>query len=81
MDENDYKLDNVVLACYWCNNAKTDEFSPNEFKEIARGINEVWKRRLAIRNNQEHLVFPENSSIWKYDYSINTFCDKVEDDC
>lgn len=41
----DYELDNIVLACYWCNNAKTDTFSAKEFQEIARGINAVWESR------------------------------------
>lgn len=28
--------DNLVLCCYWCNNAKTDEFTEEEFKEIGK---------------------------------------------
>ena len=28
---HEYLKDNVVLACYWCNNAKSDEFSEPEF--------------------------------------------------
>ncbi len=41
-----YKKDNIVLCCYWCNNAKTDEFSEIEFLEIAEKIKEVWQKRL-----------------------------------
>jgi 5-methylcytosine-specific restriction endonuclease McrA len=41
-----YTDDNCVASCYWCNNAKTDEFSVKEFEEIARGINKVWEKRL-----------------------------------
>jgi 5-methylcytosine-specific restriction endonuclease McrA len=42
----EYTSDNCVLACYWCNNAKTDEFSSDEFSEhIGPGIQSVWKKR------------------------------------
>ncbi len=40
-----YSDENCEACCYWCNNAKTDEFSVGEFKEIAKGINEAWKKR------------------------------------
>ena len=43
----DYFVDNCVMACYWCNNAKTDEFTAEEFKEIAKGIKKVWSNRLS----------------------------------
>jgi len=55
-----YTDDNCVASCYWCNNAKTDEFTVNEFKEIARGINLAWQKRLG----DEKVVFPEESAIW-----------------
>jgi len=42
----EYTPDNCVLACYWCNNAKTDEFSDSEFSEyIGPSIENVWKER------------------------------------
>lgn len=41
-----YTDDNCVASCYWCNNAKTDEFTFTEFKKVAEGINEMWKSRL-----------------------------------
>jgi len=42
----EYSLKNCVLACYWCNNAKSDEFTPGEFSEhIGPGIQSVWKDR------------------------------------
>jgi 5-methylcytosine-specific restriction endonuclease McrA len=56
----EYSKENICMSCYWCNNAKTDEFLPFEFKEIARGINIVWKQRLSMNSIQ----FPENSDIW-----------------
>lgn len=41
-----YHLDNMVLACYWCNNAKSDEFNYKEFKcHIALGIRKIWEDR------------------------------------
>lgn len=58
----EYINENICMACYWCNNAKTDEFSVKEFKEIAKGINNVWNDRLKDLNQK--VVFPENSSIW-----------------
>jgi len=57
-----YSDDNCVACCYWCNNAKTDEFSVKEFKEIARGINAVWNQRLK-KAGIEKIKFP--SEIWE----------------
>jgi hypothetical protein len=42
----EYKISNCVMACYWCNNAKTDEFTFDEFKEIGKEIRKVWEVRL-----------------------------------
>jgi len=42
----EYSSNNVVLCCYWCNNAKTDEFTDVEFWSIAAGIRKVWEKRL-----------------------------------
>ena len=39
-------IQNLVLACYWCNNAKTDTFTEPEFKEIGRIIKSIWESRL-----------------------------------
>lgn len=47
-----YTDNNCVPSCYWCNNAKTDEFTIDnntydEFKKyIAPGIRAVWNTRL-----------------------------------
>jgi len=41
------KLDNIVLCCYWCNNAKTDTFTYEEFKEVGKVISKIWKKRLS----------------------------------
>ena len=37
---------NLVLSCYWCNNAKTDTFTKSEFIEIGKVIKKIWKERL-----------------------------------
>ena len=42
----EYKEDNCVLCCYWCNNAKTDEFTGEEFEQIGKEIEKVWRNRL-----------------------------------
>jgi len=39
------KQSNIAQCCYWCNNAKTDEFTDVEFMPIAEKIQEVWGRR------------------------------------
>ena len=56
---DEYTKDNCVRCCYWCNNAKTDEFSEIEFVSIAEKIREVWGRRgierLMIAAKKEHL--------------------------
>lgn len=39
-------LENIVWACYWCNNAKTDTFTHEEFLQIGKTIEEIWKKRL-----------------------------------
>ncbi|HMQ00402.1 MAG TPA: hypothetical protein PKC24_11525 [Cyclobacteriaceae bacterium] len=44
-------LENLVFCCYWCNNAKTDEFSEDEFKPIGQIIRKIWKLRLEKANH------------------------------
>ena len=46
----EYYYKNLVMACYWCNNAKTDEFSAEEFKPIGEAIGATFKRRLEKLN-------------------------------
>jgi hypothetical protein len=45
-NENYANLDNLTYSCYWCNNAKTDTFTEEEFKIIGEAIRTVWKQRL-----------------------------------
>lgn len=42
----EYTKDNCVICCYWCNNAKTDEFDYEEFKKIGVVIQKIWNERL-----------------------------------
>lgn len=65
-----YTDDNCVASCYWCNNAKTDEFSIEEFKEIAESIKNVWNKRLEPYNTRVKFP-PENSSIWNKEKNTN----------
>lgn len=39
-------LNNLVFCCYWCNNAKTDEFTSEEFKYVGQVIGTIWSKRL-----------------------------------
>lgn len=39
-------FDNIAFACYWCNNAKTDTFTEEEFKKVGQVFKEIWKTRL-----------------------------------
>lgn len=51
-DKNyEFTLKNTVKCCHWCNNAKKDEFSHEEFKKIGRSIRSVWNKRLNKYNN------------------------------
>jgi len=61
-EKNKYTPENTELACYVCNNAKSDFLSPKSFKPIAEGINTFWNNVL-----KETVVFPTDSEIWKLD--------------
>ena len=54
----EYTLDNICMSCYWCNNAKTDEFTVEEFEEIAKGINGIWNERLREAKLPDKIDFP-----------------------
>ena len=66
----EYSKKNCCMACYWCNNAKTDEFSPREFKPIAEGIRRTWNERLkAIGYSKEEIKDVPDSKIWEFDFN------------
>jgi hypothetical protein len=39
-------IQNLVLACYWCNNAKTDTFTEQEFLQLGQVMKRIWEIRL-----------------------------------
>jgi len=56
----EYSKENCVMSCYWCNNAKTDEFTAEEFAVIGKAIAMVWHDRLRESNiigNLSDLIF------------------------
>ena len=57
---NLYNETNCKLACYVCNNAKSDFISPSAFKPIAKGIYNFWKETVKVTD----IEFPEKSTIW-----------------
>ncbi|WP_107945759.1 hypothetical protein [Campylobacter concisus] len=75
----EYSKENCCMACYWCNNAKTDEFSPEEFKPIAEGIRKTWNERLkAIGYSKEEIKDVPDPKIWntKFDTSMEPDIEK-----
>lgn len=40
-----YTLENCVLACSLCNNAKSDKFTGDEFKKVGKAIKQIWRSR------------------------------------
>lgn len=65
-DNNKEKfLENISLACYVCNNAKSDFFSAKTFQPVAEGIRVFWSNIFDSKKNGETLQSIENSDIWK----------------
>jgi hypothetical protein len=48
---HEYETGKIVLSCYYCNNAKTDEFSIDEFKPVGKEIRKIWDNRLSKINS------------------------------
>jgi 5-methylcytosine-specific restriction endonuclease McrA len=40
-----YEIDNCVLACAVCNNAKSDKFTYEEFRRVGDVIGKIWQER------------------------------------
>lgn len=40
-----YEIDNCVLACAVCNNAKSDKFTYEEFTIVGDTIGKIWRER------------------------------------
>jgi hypothetical protein len=45
-------IDNSVLACAICNNAKSDKFTYQEFKVVGESINKIWRQRKLAQGSQ-----------------------------
>jgi hypothetical protein len=39
-------FENLAFACYWCNNAKTDTFTDEEFLKVGKVFKEIWNQRM-----------------------------------
>jgi len=44
-NEKGYTLENCVLACSVCNNAKSDKLTDGEFKKVGKAIKQIWLSR------------------------------------
>ena len=44
-NKKEYTLENCVLACSICNNAKSDKFTDKEFKKVGKSIKQIWLLR------------------------------------
>ena len=45
-DDKSYSEENCCLACYWCNNAKTDTFTKAEMKILGPALGIILKKRI-----------------------------------
>lgn len=55
-DNNSYSIENCSLACYVCNNSKSDLINYKDFKHIALGIHNFWK----LKYHDSNFIFPES---------------------
>jgi 5-methylcytosine-specific restriction endonuclease McrA len=39
-------VNNLIFTCFWCHNAKTDEFTDVEFRAIGKEIAGIWRQRM-----------------------------------
>lgn len=62
---NDYSPENCELACYICNNTKSDFLSAKSFKPIAEGISKFWNGILNNDTTKALDTFDKDSEIWK----------------
>jgi 5-methylcytosine-specific restriction endonuclease McrA len=44
-NQRGYEIENCVLACALCNNAKSDKFTYSEFQRVGDVIREIWQQR------------------------------------
>jgi 5-methylcytosine-specific restriction endonuclease McrA len=41
-----HDINNLTLSCYWCNNARTNYFTSNEFRIIGKQIKSIQQERI-----------------------------------
>jgi hypothetical protein len=47
-----YAKENIALSCYWCNNAKTDEYSFEEWMKVGKIFREIWEaRKISVKGD------------------------------
>lgn len=51
-NEKGYSLQNCVLSCAICNNAKSNKFTCEEFKKVGKTIKEIWLLRKEIKEKE-----------------------------
>jgi 5-methylcytosine-specific restriction endonuclease McrA len=57
----EYTPHNCSMCCYWCNNAKTDEFTASEFWLVGKIIGTIWDKR--FRDSRENNDAEEGISL------------------
>jgi hypothetical protein len=48
IEDKPYSKDNCKLCCYWCNNAKSDVFSYEEFQNVGKAIGAAIKEKIIL---------------------------------
>jgi len=61
--QEQYSPENCVLACYPCNNAKSDVFSYEEFLKIGEAIGKAKKKCLEGLNKSETTIEPHGDGV------------------
>ena len=55
-NEKGYSEENCVLACAICNNAKSNKFTYEEFKEVGKAIKKIWLSRRARESPRTKII-------------------------
>ena len=48
LDKKGYYAENCCLACYWCNNAKSDCFTDKQFKPIGKVMGDIIRKIIDV---------------------------------
>lgn len=55
---NEYSTENCVLACYFCNNDKSDIFTHEEYKQYMKPV--LYARKQLIEKKYKELINSDN---------------------